>query len=46
MGGPVTGYLPRLMLSASLPEHLWRYPVPVRFGSCRLPFQTGNSSCS
>jgi len=45
-GHPVTGYLPRLMLSASLPERLWGYPVPVRFGLCWLPFQAGNSSCS
>ena len=45
-GGPATGYLPRLMLSASLPERLWGYPVPVRFGLCWLPFQAGNSSCS
>ena len=37
-GRPVTGYLPRLMLSASLPERLWRYPVPVRFGLCWLSF--------
>ena len=33
---PVTGYPPRLMLSASLPERLWGYPLPVRFGLCRV----------
>ena len=37
-GRPVTGYPPRLMLSASLPERLWGYPLPVRFGSCRMSF--------
>ena len=38
-GRPVTGYLPRLMLSASLPECLWRYPVPaaLRFVSVAVP---------
>ena len=25
------------MLSASLPERLWGYPLPVRFDDCRLP---------
>ena len=35
-GRPVTGYPPRLMLSASLPERLWGHPLPVRFGSCRV----------
>ena len=35
-GRPVTGHPPRLMLSASLPERLWGYPLPVRFGSCRV----------
>ena len=35
-GRPATGYPPRLMLSASLPERLWGYPLPARFGSCRV----------
>ena len=35
-GRPVTGYHPRLMLSTSLPERLWGYPLPVRFGLCRV----------